>query len=182
MIKKSTWIIIIVFLILVVALLLIEKYPVGPFLGDPTPTPQPAIIESIDFTQVMKIQISGDTGTVELEKTGGTWFVIGKSAAEASQEKVGELIDILEKLDSKASLDPETPMDSLGLTNPNQVINLETGNGAVYSVSIGSETPTGSGYYAQLNGGTPQIISTYAGASLARFSDPVFISAETSEP
>ena len=106
----------------------------------------------------------------------------GKSAAEASQEKVGELIDILEKLDSKASLDPETPMDSLGLTNPNQVINLETGNGAVYSVSIGSETPTGSGYYAQLNGGTPQIISTYAGASLARFSDPVFISAETSEP
>ncbi|HQP08871.1 MAG TPA: DUF4340 domain-containing protein [Anaerolineaceae bacterium] len=182
MIKKSTWIIIIVFLVLVVAMLLIEKYPVGPFLGDPTSTPQPVIIESIDFTQVTKIQITSDSSTVELEKTDGTWFVIGENVTKASPEKVDELIYIMEYLDSKASLDPNTPMDTLGLSNPNQVINLETGNGAIYSVSIGSETPTGSGYYAQLNGGTPQIISFYAGTSLARFSDPNFLIPEIIEP
>jgi hypothetical protein len=182
MVKKSTWIIIIIFLVLVVAMLLIEKYPVGPFLGDPTSTPQPVIIESIDFSQVTKIHISGDTGTVELEKSDGSWFVIGESFAEASTEKVDELIYILEKLDSKASLDPSTPLDTLGLVNPNQVISLETGSGSIYSISIGAETPTGSGYYAQLNAGTPQIISTYAGTSLARFSKPDFIIAETPEP
>ncbi|HQN05581.1 MAG TPA: hypothetical protein PK174_09195, partial [Anaerolineaceae bacterium] len=134
MIKKSTWIIIIVFLVLVVAMLLIEKYPVGPFLGDPTSTPQPVIIESIDFTQVTKIQIKSDSSTVELKKTDGTWFVIGENVTKASPEKVDELIYIMEYLDSKASLDPNTPMDTLGLSNPNQVINLETGNGVIYSV------------------------------------------------
>ncbi len=182
MVKKSTWVIIIVFLVLVVAMLLIEKYPVGPFLGDPTSTPQPAIIESIDYSQVKKIQIAGDTGKVELENTDGTWIVSGEKEINASPEKVDELIYILENLDSKASLDPETPMETLGLVNPNQVIILETRDGSTYTIRIGSETPTGSGYYAQLNDGAPQIISTYAGTSLARFSSLDFIMAETPSP
>jgi len=182
MVKKTTWIFIGIFLVLVVGMLLIEKYPVGPFKGKPTATPQPVVFESIDINLVTNIKIFSDTGSIELEKTGDTWIMGNDRQTAVSQEKVAELLYILEKLDSKSSLDPETPMDVMGLTMPNQTIILKTEVGTEYLLTIGVATPTGNGYYAQMNNGTPQIISSYAGTSLARFSDPGFFIASTPEP
>ena len=182
MVKKSTWIILIIFLVLVVGMLLIDKYPVGPFKGKPTATPQPVVIESIDFSKVTSIEVISEAGNVQLDKTSGTWELVNERSTSVSQEKVEELLYVLEKLDSKAGLDPDTPMDVLGLTMPNQTIILKTATGTEYSLSIGAATATGSGFYAQVNGGTPQIISSYAGTSLARFVDPTFFIKSTPEP
>ena len=59
MVKKSTWVVIVIFAVLVVALIMVEKFPVGPLKGTPTPTMQPALLDSSLKQQIINKKSSG---------------------------------------------------------------------------------------------------------------------------
>ena len=181
MIKKGTWIIILIFVVLVVGLLLIEKYPVGSLKATPTATMQPSLFNNVPFDQIVKLEINSDSSKINLEKIGDTWVLAEKRSATISQSRVAELLVVLLSLDSASSPDPTTPLEALGLTIANQKFVI-TANNTEYVLSIGDMTPTGGGYYARVNQGNPLIITNYAGDSLKRFIALEYLLAETPVP
>jgi hypothetical protein len=182
MVKKSTWVVIIIFAVLVVALLLVEKYPVGPLKGTPTPTQQPALLDSSLKTQISSIKIQAGTESFSLEKAGDTWVFSNDRSLTIMQSAANEMVDVLFSLDTKSVVDPTTPMETLGLVEPSIVFTIIMQDGTDQKVTIGGVTPTSSGYFAQINQDSPIVISTYAVESLNRFINPVGLMAETPTP
>jgi hypothetical protein len=179
MVKKSTWVVIIIFAMLVVALVLVEKYPVGPLKGTPTPTQQPALLDSSLKAQISSIEVQSGTGSFSLEKAGDTWVFSNNRSVTVMQSAANEMVDVLFSLDTKSVVDPTTPMETMGLTKPSTIFTINMQDGTAQTIAIGDSTPTSSGYFAQINQDSPLVLSTYAVESLNRFINPEGLMAET---
>ncbi|MEN6436608.1 MAG: DUF4340 domain-containing protein [Anaerolineaceae bacterium] len=182
MVKKSTWVVIVIFAVLVVALIMVEKFPVGPLKGTPTPTMQPALLDSSLKQQIININIQGGTEPFTLERAGDTWVFSKDHSVNVLQSAANEMVDVLFSLDTKSVVDPTTPMETMGLVEPSIIFTINIKDGQAQKVTIGGITPTSSGYFAQINQDQPIVISTYAVESLIRFINPEGLMAETPTP
>lgn len=162
MIKKSTWILFILFVVVLGAAVLLEKYPVLPKQQTPTATSSPKLFTDWKSSDVNEIGIKNDGNDLNLTRTtDGTWAFIDNSK-KVSQGRVEELITNILGVAVSLTLDNNTPLDAVGLAQSQKVISFKNPNGDQRILRIGNKTPTGDGYYLQLDNGLPFVASQYS--------------------
>lgn len=163
MVKKQTWVLLAVFLVLAGIALFLKYNPKGiASEKDATPLPTDIPIEYLIPKQesVASLTISSRGGEiVGLEARGGKWVGIKPVEAEADQASVGEAISQLTAITVLAHLDLR-PEDT-GLLSPANTIVVGFSDGTSMKVQIGDATPTKTGYYARKEDGSILVVDKY---------------------
>ncbi len=160
MIKRSTWILLVVLAFVIGAYFFIKNRPVK------STTPTPTVIGNSyllsvanDKLQSLRVFNKDQKVTFIERDTGGAWKVslpspqlADQAQAEAAETQVGALQVVL-----KLQTSPE--LSAIGLDNPAYTITLKFQSGATHTLQVGSMTPTGSGYYVRYDQGDIYVIS-----------------------
>lgn len=165
MIKRTTWIILGIFVILLLAFLIWQNFD-REKAASATPTPKAGVENALDLAGST---ISG----FQLEKTGGrvvkvaqgedgAWTLSPLQYQPLDVERIQSIIDDLTSLRmvSKLANPPAKEVVGLDPAEYRLVIQLKDGNEQV--VLIGTKTPIDDGYYAELEDGTLVVLDTYS--------------------
>jgi hypothetical protein len=163
MIRKSTWIVLGVFLVLAVAAIFIRWSPSSP-IKQPTATPVSTAmayaLAGITSTDVNALTLESVEGKTHLVRNADlTWTRNDEDIVEAG--KVEELLANILTMRVLAELAPDYSLDSVGLNQPTQIITIETSDRAV-RIAIGGLTPTGTGNYLQIDSQPVIVVSKYS--------------------
>ncbi|MFZ5822645.1 MAG: DUF4340 domain-containing protein [Chloroflexota bacterium] len=183
--KRSTWIVLFVFLALVgLMVYLDQKETPTDETAATTPTvPPEKLFNETDGTPTSIEIASQDGRTVKLaHNEAGLWTLekpieaeADQGAAEAAATQVASL-RILSK--------PEVAPADAGLVSPSFSLTVKTSSGAEKDIRIGDTTPTGSGYYAQEAGSEAVIILDKTGIDvlLGLLASPPYLNTPTPSP
>jgi hypothetical protein len=160
MIKKSTWIVLGVLAVVIVAFLLIQSNTAEEETPElPTPTFQPTLlalddqaIQTITYRQI-------DLEEIKLERVATLeWEVTSHPESLITAGKVEELLSYLSDLRIISTLPDPPPLEDIGLQEPVRAFIIEFENGDSYTIEIGIQTPLNNGYYARVDDGEIIII------------------------
>ncbi len=186
MIKRSTWIVIVLLGLSIAAYFLFKNRAAHvASIATPTAVGNRYLLDlSKDKLKSLRITSSTQSKPVQIERdNNGIWKIslpaispADQSAAEAAETQLGALLIV-------TSLDTPPALADMGLTAPAYTLQLTLMSGAVHTLEIGNETPTGSGYYVRLDGGTVSVVSTSGIDPLtAMLTNPPYPATETPPP
>ena len=158
MIRRNTWILIVLFVVLVGAAFYLQNQKAKQ-AASATPTSSSAFVfnTAIDGNPTdIKIE-SSIGGTVEVARdSSGSWIVkspvamgADQAGAEAAATQIGAL-----KILGDFQLGP----DVVGLDKPSYTITVVFSSGKTHTLLVGSVNPIQTGYYTQLDGGKTQVV------------------------
>ncbi len=158
MIKRSTWIVLAIFLA-VAAFALVQKYKPE----EPTPTEAPTEEPALEylFTPedgiLTRLRIETRDGQVfEAERSGGDWRVILpiEGAADAGQMEAAATQVTTLRVESHLDLD----LDIVNLSHPPTTLTVGFSSGKTYIIGVGDATPIGDSYYVRKDSGDVLVI------------------------
>jgi len=164
MLRRSTWIVLGIFALLVLGVFLWQHY--GKTEEPVEPTPTVMVVNEMVFDlgeqSIAGFRIVGADGSsisFERDPVSINWIVSDQPAelADATQIEtaVGNLSFLL--IDTKMTTQP--PLDSMGLDQPAYMITLVLSNGEQIVLNVGDLTPTGTGYYVQVDNDPAVVVS-----------------------
>jgi len=160
MIKRPTWILLIVLAFVIGAYFFIKNRPLKPITPTPTAIGNSYLI-SVANDKLQSLRVSNkDLKVTFIERdSSGTWKVslptpgiADQAQAEAAETQVGTLQIVL-----KLQTSPD--LNAIGLDNPTFTITLKFLSGTTHTLQVGNMTPTGSGYYVRYDQGDIYAIS-----------------------
>jgi hypothetical protein len=157
MIRRSTLIVLGILVLLIGATWYLEWSPTGKARarGTPTATAYPKLIV-LGSSDLMKIEMKSSSGTFAIKRNlNETWSFADDQNTPADQAKIQQLLANLTDLQSISALDANS-LDAFGLVTPNQILTVQTTGGTTV-MKIGKPTPTGSGYYVQIDNKPPLV-------------------------
>ncbi|HNB50486.1 MAG TPA: DUF4340 domain-containing protein [Anaerolineales bacterium] len=168
MLRKNTLVLVVVFLVLVAGFYLFQRYkeqnPTVPTSDSPT-VPPPVYLFEFTSDAVVGMVIEGTDGqVVELQKDAdGTWQMLQPpTLPEAvNQTPISSAISQIGTLRVLNELTVAPALDAIGLDQPATSITLTLDTGETVKMDVGASSPTGSGYYVRVNGGSPKLVDKY---------------------
>lgn len=154
MIRKPTWIILAVFaLVLLVYLYFDVARKTNDIAGTPTPAVNLPALPAGSLSNVSSIVYKdGSKVILSLKKNmDGNWMFSSDSDAVLNQARIDELLSNLESLKVQSVLPAPSNPKELGLSPAKTEIDLINSNQEIVTILVGDQTPTGSGYYFQVN-------------------------------
>lgn len=169
MVRKQTWILLVVFVILLGAAFYLQKNPLPKAeSATPSPTAQAQMIPGLAGDQIVKIELKdGQGNATQIEQDPlGNWALgpDGKQKIDtgvAEQARAG-----LTSAMVQASLPAGMDLKAISLNAPTHTITVTTKDGKQTVILVGSETPTASGYYIQVDNQAPVVVDKGAIDSL----------------
>ena len=162
MIRRSTWITIILLLLAIGAYFLIKNSGSRSVI-EPTPTVigNSYLLDiSKDKLQSIRVFDRQNKSTLIARDSTGAWIITLPSAgeadqalAEAAETQIGALLIL-------TSLETPPPLTDMGLDMPAFTIQLSLMSGANHTIEVGNKIPTGSGYYVRLDEKSISVIGT----------------------
>lgn len=157
MVRKSTWILIVVLLGLVGLSLYLQKQKGSQSAETATPSSRLPLF-SAETGQPSVVRIENAAGdAVELARdSGGKWVLRAPSASEADQaaaEAAATQVGALRSL-STVKLAPAV----IGLDKPAYTLTISFNKAGTHQLRVGSQTPIQDGYYSQLDDGPYQVV------------------------
>ncbi len=165
--RVNTLIILGAFLLFFTAVVFVRETKIGQ-KSTPTPTsaPLPQYLFNADEYTANSLKVEkagGDVVLIGRDPSGG-WAVINPITPTLTVTDTANVTSVMGQLGYITSLTTITEpvsLDLFGLATPAYTITLSLVTGEQYVVRVGVSTPTGSGYYVQLNGGFPQVVAKY---------------------
>jgi hypothetical protein len=161
MIRKSTGIILATFIVLlIISFFLNQTWNSQETYKTPSSTPFELALPADIFAGLSAISFKNSIGDMLIitKKMDGKWFLSSEPRSEVSSAKIVELITNLESLEIFSKLNSSSNVSELGLSPADQEIILKNSKRNPAVISIGNLTPTGSGYYLEVDYGDPVII------------------------
>ena len=182
--KRSTWLLLVIFLALVSLLVYLNQK--GPSAGEVDVTPTETVEYLLSETDGLPTSIdiksaTGEQVIVERNET-GAWVLkqpveteANQGSAEAAASQLSSLLIV-----SRPGVAP----GEAGLAVPSYVMTVKLTGGTMKTVRIGALTPTGSGYYATVNESEEVLILSKTGLDslLTLIISPPYLSTPTSAP
>jgi hypothetical protein len=169
MVRKQTWILLGVLAVLLGLAYYLQQNPVaGSVSATPSPTPTANMLEGWTSNDIVWIEFKNFDGyIVDLTKEDQTGWMLGPEGDEMVEpgnvEQIrAQIVDIR----TLALLDPGYNLESVGLAAPSNILTVKDAQGRKAIILFGNQTPTESGYYVQVNGEAPKVVSKYAVESL----------------
>ncbi len=151
MIRRSTWIILLIFLAILGGGLYFQKYQ-SEKQAQVTPTAEIELLfPGVEKSQVTAFEIddSQEKKLVAAKDQSGGWAVAGYTAADTDPTGIDGMLMQITSLSVVSDLDPAPALDIIGLTMPAYRFKVSFQDGKQKTVYIGKLTPTKSGYYAR---------------------------------
>ena len=182
--KRSTWIVLIIFLALVGLLVYLnQKEPVSTEEEIPTVEPVEYLLTAADGLPT-SIDIKSEAGEqVTLARNeAGEWVLKQPIETEANQGSVEAAVTQLTSL--RIVSRPEVAPADAGLVQPSYTVTVELTSGTMITVRIGDLTPTQSGYYTNVDESTDVLIVRKTGldALLTLVASPPYTNTPTPIP
>ena len=162
MVRRTTWILLLVFVLLVGFAWFFPRYLANKAKNEPTATPvaSAASLYNLAIADVNAISISASTGEkVDLYKDPGSsnWAIAEIPVDQANSSQIESTIKQLLSLQVKDTLGVLPPLDTIGLSAPAYTLTMTTTDGTKIVTSIGAPNAIGDGYYVQV-GSDPVVI------------------------
>ena len=174
MIKRSTWIVIAVFLAVLGAAVYLEQRPPAPEAAPEAVPTAAAVLPNllpVTMSEISGLRLeetaTGETVELKLDEQ-GAWQLLEPSVGLADPGEVESSLSTLTTLRVQTSLEPAASLAIFGLAAPAFRLSLETASGERLTMLVGDQTPTASGYYVQVNDDPPQVVSKFSLDSFLR--------------
>lgn len=155
MLRKSTIIVLVLFVALVGLALFMQSRPQSSASATPSPSPQPLLLGSLaveDITGVRMVQEGEETLRLSLG-TDQVWRVGAQADTKVDVGKVERLRAELVSVRVIRSLDTQPTdggLSEFGLEPPAAVLVISTKQGQTITLNTGAQAPTGAGTYVQV--------------------------------
>jgi hypothetical protein len=161
MIRRTTWILVAVFVVLIGLVLILQRREVSE-PSEPSPTPVRALLE-ISEDDITKLWIEDSEGnSVELNQDkSGMWVLIKPPVGATDTSMVGSAVSQLITSKVLTTIDPALEMEVIGLAEPDYMISIETNSGQRIEIIVGKVTATDSGYYVRVNDDAVTVVSKF---------------------
>jgi hypothetical protein len=151
MIRKSTWIVLLIFAILLAVVLLWQRMQ-DQKASEATPTAAEAAERQYLFDIAgevagLRIEHVGENSIELVKDENGQWVLAGSSALDIDSASVEAVVGQLSSLPLVSTLQNIPQLQDLGLEPPAYRILVIQKDGTQLVASVGNATPTGSGYY-----------------------------------
>ncbi len=161
MVKRTTWILLIILAILVGFALIFQRYQAkkSETIATSTPTAAPVMLYNLSGEEVDQIKIASANGEqIEFDRHPSTknWMIANYPADQADSFQIESVSAQLFSLQAAEILTQTLPLDAIGLATPAYTITMTSTAGSQLVTYIGSVTPIGSGYYARV--GTRNVV------------------------
>ncbi len=163
MIRKPTWILLIIFCFAIGIAIFMENNPgLTSGIKTPTATVFPNLLVDIIPEKVVSIEFSPTNGEkINLSRnTDNAWSITSHNKL-ADSGKVEQLLTNLAELKIFSVIDSSLSKESVGLSKNPALIKITFREGNNYTIKIGNITTTDSGYYIQVDQGNLVVISKY---------------------
>ena len=149
--KKSTWIALGAFALVLIAFLISQKIEPAP-VETPVPTVEPTL-RGLDDQEIAEIEYTDITGTtIVLEKVEAlSWTSPTDPAAVVTAGNIEELLSYFSELRILSTLPADTALESVGLDEPLYSITFVMEDESTYRIEVGAPTAMSDGYYAWIN-------------------------------
>jgi hypothetical protein len=161
MIKRSTWILLVILaLVVVVYFVLKNRATSTSALATPTSQGSNFLITPADGTlQVIRITDTQDNVFQMQRDSSGSWGITLPTRGTADQSLAGAAETQVGALRIVTTLDISLNLSDAGLSTPSDTIELTFEDGLKHTIQVGSLTPTGSGYYVNFDTGKLYVVS-----------------------
>jgi hypothetical protein len=156
MIRRSTWILLVLFMVLAGFAWIFQRYQASKEENRATATTTIALPEiyQLNGVQVDSVGILDSSGkSVEFkhDAKGIQWIVTDMPIEQVDSPTIGSKLAQLFTLVARDTLNQAPPLDAIGLTLPEYTINMVTADGRTIVTYVGSVTPVGNGYYVRVD-------------------------------
>ena len=152
MIRRSTWVVLVIFAALVAVLVFWQRSKENA-PAEPTSTPAQASLFDLnaDITYLRLEKVGG--AVVEMERgEDGIWQLTWPLAEKTDVGAVQNAVTQLLSLRILTTLNTIPGLDTIGLASPAYRILIGLDDGSQVTINVGDSTPTGSGYYVVVSG------------------------------
>lgn len=161
MIRRNTWIILAIFVVLLGGLLYLQKNPLSVSDSETTPTPtmMVSLLPETVTSQMNTItyKLNGMTFVLKKDEQ-GNWSTNAEQGETLSSDNASTIPQLLSEAYILQYLSSEPDAKSTGLDSPQVEITISNGDTILTTLRVGNPTPTDSGYYVQL-GSDPPLVS-----------------------
>jgi hypothetical protein len=159
MIKRPTWILLVILLVAVGAYFFIENKPSKINASTPTATAGSFLITQAQGVLQSLHIVDNKGNTFQMQRDlSKAWVVTAPSSGPADQGLAGAAETQVGALSIVATLNTPPALSDIGLAVPTDTIDLVFVNGTSHTMEIGDLTPTSSGYYVRFDGGKIYVI------------------------
>ena len=184
MLKRSTLILVVIFIVILVAAVLFQRNQNKVDTESMSATDQTYLIDIGDY-EIISLEINGVDGSQVIVKrdTEGSWVLVEPSGKDADETRIEAVVSQAGRLETLSKFESKIDLADLGLDQANYWINVTLSNGEQKSAFIGNITPTNSGYYAYVNGAPLQVVNKYNVDSILEIlnSPPILVQPEDVE-
>lgn len=185
MIKRSTWIVLLIFTVVVVFAYFFPKIKQAT-AKKVVATPTTIILSLFNFenTQIASLRIQDTQGkAVAVKRDEAGLWVLTEPTGDTDSTAVDSTVNQLLALKPQTNLDQVTDMSIYGLSKPGYYIYVTLNGGEKHTIIVGDVTPTQNGYYIRLDENPPQVVGKYSlDAILGILSKPPFKPTVTPQP
>ena len=172
MIKRSTWIVLLLLVLVIGAYFFLKSRPLTSTAPTPTTLGNTYLLSVADDKLVsLRITSSDQRVTLVERDSGGNWKVSLPIAEDADQSKAEEAETQIGALQIVLKLETSPDLSAIGLDRPAYTIALKFQSGAQHTLEVGNQTPTGSGYYVRYDQGSIYVLSSDGIGSLIALVD-----------
>lgn len=187
MIKRSTWVLIVIFVALAATAIYLQRTEdtvpsTSEVEGTSSPVPTMAYLFPAEEGVVTSLLVESREGKIiGFERQGDVWVATTPFYAETVPGSVEAAASQVTALPIEKSLNLEP--SAVGLNSPSYTITVGYTSGRFIIVQVGDETPTGAGYYVRKDGGPVLVVSTYnLGSLLDMLNLPPLVETQTATP
>jgi len=162
MVKKSTLILLIIAVGLVVAYVWLQNQGSLDFSShsdEPTATPLPRFIQLESSNLVLLKLTRPEQEDLIISKSADGGWQINVPGASVTEGNIAQIVAEFNAIQVKQQLNLDLDLTTLGLDNPQYSFTLTQGDGTQHIIKIGSANPLNTDYYAQLDAGAPVLVS-----------------------
>ncbi len=164
MVRRSTWIVLGLFILLVGFALYFQRYQANKVANEPTATPtlSPEYLYNLGDAQIDNFKITDNTGNyIQLyrDPVSLKWAIEGVPADTANSTLIASASGQLAKLQVEQTITDTLPLATIGLDTPSYTITLTTSAGSQLVTYVGLQTAIGTGYYIKDETGKIMIVN-----------------------
>jgi len=161
MIRRPTWIILAIFLVLLVLAWYLQQTRQNT-QAETTPTPASQALFEIEENAVTGLRVEDNQGrVVELGKDAEGQWALAEPAALVDPLKADSAVGQVVTLDASTTLESAPSRDLIGLDPPAFTITVSLSDGTQRVIRVGNVTPIETGYYTQVDDGPVQVVSKF---------------------
>ncbi len=167
MVRRSTWIVLAIFLVLIAATVLWPRLKKSDETPEPTATSQPAQPKVYDLSleDLIWIQIKDAQGNiveVERESPSAEWLMVGETVETSDSFRIGSIAGQLLALQAMRTFETELGVDTVGIDHPMYIITIRTTAGDEIINKIGNLNAVRNGYYIKVDNEPVVIVAKLA--------------------